>query len=95
LRDEFFIQHPALKKNEAACERIRIVSTYRQGHTLKLDDSDHIRDMESYLIEGCVFTLDSLITFADGDISSPAYASRVMEKIRALMKSCEGTALVD
>ena len=94
LRDEFFIQNPALKKNEGACERIRIVSTYRQGPTLKLDNSDHIRTMESYLTKGCVFALDSLITFADGDISSPAYASRAMEQIRDLMKSCEGTALV-
>jgi len=94
LRDEFFIQNPALKKNEAACERIRIVSTYRQGPTLKLDNSDHIRLMESYLTEGCVFALDSLITFAEGDIGNPAYASRVMEQIRGLMKSCKGTALV-
>jgi len=94
LRDEFFIQNPALKKNVAACERIRVVSTYRQGPTLKLDNSDHIRMMESYLTEGCVFVLDSLISFADGDISSPAYASRAMEQIRGLMKSCEGTALV-
>jgi RecA-family ATPase len=94
LRDEIFIQNPALKKDKAACERIRIVSTYRQGPTLKLDDSDHIELIESYLTEGCVFALDSLITFAEGDISSPAYASRIMEQIRALMKSCEGTALV-
>jgi RecA-family ATPase len=94
LRDEFFIQNPALKKNKAACEQIRIVSTYRQGPTLKLDDSDHIRLMESYLTEGCIFALDSLITFAEGDISSPTYASRQMELIRGLMKSCEGTALV-
>jgi len=94
LRDEFFIQNPALKKNEAACEQIRIVSTYRQGPTLKLDNSDHIRMMESYLTEGCVFALDSLITFAEGDISSPWYASHQMELIRGLMKSCEETALV-
>jgi RecA-family ATPase len=94
LRDEFFMQNPALKKNKAACERIRIVSTYRQGPTLKVDNPDHIREMESYLTEGCVFALDSLITFADGDISSPAYASLVMEQIRGLMKCCEGTALV-
>src|SRR5262249_4121518 len=94
LRDEFFIQNPALKKDEAACQRIRIVSTYRQGPTLKVDNPNHIREMESYLTEGCVFALDSLITFADGDISSPAYASRVMEQIRGLMKFCEGTALV-
>ena len=33
LRDEFFIQNPALRKNKGACERIRIVSTYRQGPT--------------------------------------------------------------
>jgi RecA-family ATPase len=94
IRDEFFTQNPTLKKNKAACERIRIVSTYRQGPTLKLDNSDHFRLMESYLTAGCVFALDSLITFAEGDISSPSYASRQMEQIRGLMKSCEGTALV-
>lgn len=94
LRDEFFTQNPALKENEAGCERIRIVSTYRQGPTLKLDNPDHFRMMESYLTKGCVFALDSLITFADSDIGIPAYASRQMELIRGLMKSCKGTALV-